>query len=424
ALILTCILSMMLLGFSMTHFARDKSYDSFGRSSRRPIDPFPETDVCIYSEVNDADLQTAGGPLVASIGSCQDRFYDLIVVPAQKMETVSEHTHRMIVKGRELGQQMDAFVQTRSRWIIDTKGGDGYEILTAFADKDRHTLHQALDQLQSRCDRFFNGATNPYGFGSHWHTVGLGLAYGLYHNMTLFTPDPPQNSIPLTTCSVADMNRAFQAHPPEMNYNLWNSSTINYKSPAMDLNDLTRNKTQILPEYAARGHFWWRSLLTYYVVRPNAHMREIIRNAPTFATPCIAIHVRHSDKWVEARLLSLSKYMRAAERFRAMSGVSSIYLMTDDDKVIQSTKNYPDFHFHFRDVPRTNHGWEADVQAGISREQQEVNFLIDIYSAAQCQQIVLTYSSNVGRLISEIAFAMGNKKPDVVSLDEEWHMDP
>ncbi|KAF9390077.1 hypothetical protein CPB97_009974 [Podila verticillata] len=427
-LVLTCVVSMMLLGFNMTRlrFTNNSSLNTIGRSERWPICPFPANaeDVCIHSGVNVADLVAACGALVATIGSCQDRFYDRILVPTHAMETVSEHTHRMIVQGIDIGREVDVFVQTRSRWVIDTMGARGYEILTTFADKDRVALQQDLDRLQNRCDRFFNGVINPHGFGSYWHTLGLGLAYGLYYNMTLLTPDAPQNFIPLTTCSEADMKRAFRAYPPETKYTQWNNSTINFKSRKTDVNILATNGTLIMPEYAVRGYHWWRSVLTYYAVRPNAHMRETIRNAPTFATPCMAIHVRHSDKAFEAQLLDFSRYMEEAKRFKAETGISSVYLMTDDDQVIQSTKNYSDFQFHYRDVPRTNQGWIADVQAGISKKQQEVDFLIDIYSAARCQRIVVTYSSNVGRLISELAYAMGNKEPDVVSLDEGWKMDP
>ena len=165
-------------------------------------------------------------------------------------------------------------------------------------------------------------------------------------------------------------------------------------------------------------------MLTYYAVRPNAEMRERMRSLPKIHGPCITIHVRHSDKMSEAQLVDFSKYMEEAEKIKARTGTSDIYLMTDDDWVIQTTKLYPDFQFHYRDIPRTNKGWQADILAGIPRHQQEINFLMDIYSAVQCQHFIVTYSSNVGRLIGEIAFAMENKLPDVVSLDGAWIMYP
>lgn len=425
---MSCVLSMTLMGFYMTHlrFVGNSSLDYIERSARWPNCPIPPNaeDVCIHSGANISDIVNVCGTVTASFGHCQDRFFGLILTPKQAMEAVSEHTHRMIVQATDIGRELDVFVQRRSRWVIDTMGVGGYEVLTSFADTDRLALQQELDRLQNRCDRFFNGAINPFGFGSAWHNLGLGLAFSLHYNMTLYTPEEHKYFISMTTCTEADLERAFRAHPPETDFDRWSRSTINFKSPDVDVAIMLPNNTVILPEYRRKGYFWWRSMLTYYAVRPNAQLRALLRNSSTVGTPCMSIHVRHSDKGHEAPLLELSKYMEKAKRYKAKTGLSNVYLMTDDEQVIQTTKNYPDFQFHYMDVPRSNQGWEADTRAGISREQQEVNFLVDIYSAARCQHSIVTYSSNVGRLIAEILYATGNKEPNVVSLDSKWTMSP
>ncbi|GJJ74824.1 glycoprotein 6-alpha-L-fucosyltransferase [Entomortierella parvispora] len=330
----------------------------------------------------------------------------------------------MVIEGSNLGEKLDSFVQKKSRWMIDTLGAKGYERLTTYADKDRVALQHDLDELQNRCERFFSGAVNHNGFGGSWHSLGLGLAFGLHYDMTLLTPEQPRNFINMTTCTTEAMESVFAAHPPETNYTLWDSSTVNFKSIGPDVGNMLANETMIVEQYRPRGYFWWRSMLTYYATRPNAHMRQLIRDAPKFPTPCIAIHVRHSDKYWEAKLIDLPAYMKKAKKYKARTGISNIYLMTDDDAVIEATKDYPDFQFHYRKMQRTNQGWVADLQAGITREQQEINFLLDIHSAAQCQKLIVTYSSNVGRLIAEIAYAQQNKEPDVDSLDQKWKMDP
>ena len=230
----------------------------------------------------------------------------------------------------------------------------------------------------------------------------------------------------MTTCTTTQMEKAFAEHPPETNYTQWNSSTINYKSlwNGVDVWDLLLNRTMIEKKYEPKGHFWWRSMLTYYVTRPNAHMRQVIREAPRFPTPCIGIHVRHSDKVLEANILDLSVYMKKAKKFRDKTGISNVYLMTDDDAVIQATKDYPDFQFHYRDVPRSNKGWADDLTTGYTAEEQEINFLLDIYTVVQCQKLVITYSSNVGRLIGELSHAVHNREPDLDSVDGKWEMNP
>ncbi|GJJ74825.1 glycoprotein 6-alpha-L-fucosyltransferase [Entomortierella parvispora] len=337
---------------------------------------------------------------------------------------MSDHGHTMVLEGDNYGAELDSFVQKKSHWMIDAFGVKGYERLTTYTDRDRASIQHDLDQLQNRCERFFSGAVNPNGFGSNWHSLSLGLALGLYHDMTLLTPEQPKNFINMTTCTSEIMESVFVAHPPETNYTLWDSSTVNFRSPGWDVWDIMTNKTIIKDRYHSKGLFWWRSMLTYYVTRPNAQMRQLIRESPKFPTPCIAIHVRHSDKRKEAELLDLPAYMEKAKKYKAKTGISDIYLMTDDENVIQSTKDFPDFKFHYRDVPRTNQGWVADMEAGITKEQQEINFILDVQSAAHCQKFIVTYSSNVGRLIAELAYALQDQEPDVDSLDSEWEVNP
>src|SRR5690606_15718021 len=158
---------------------------------------------------------------------------------------------------------------------------------------------------------------------------------------------------------------------------------------------------------------------------PNAKMRELFRSRVTFSPPCMSIHVRHSDKVTEAPLIEFSKYMEKAEEYKNKSGISAIFLMTDDDEVIHSTKDYLGFHFYYyKDMPRTNKGWIWDTHDGIPRDLQEINFLMDVYSATRCQHSIVTYTSNVGRLIAEIIGAERNVEPDVVSMDSDWFMYP
>ncbi|KAG9322427.1 hypothetical protein KVV02_004781 [Mortierella alpina] len=381
-------------------------------------------DTCIHHSAELINVEGLHSHTSLSRGSCQDRFYDVIITTPTYMLDVCEHTNTMVVQGEDIGQALDDFVQTRSHWVIDLMGARGYELLTSFDDPERRSLFQELDRLQHRCTNFFYGAIHDYGSGSRWHTLGLGLSHSLYYNMTLVSQFGSKHFIPLTTCTDADMERSFAAYPPESNSTAWNTSTINYKSLGPDAYDLMKNLYIIKPEYEHKGHFWWRSMLMYYVARPNASMRKVLRRLSKAQLPCTSIHVRHSDKKNEASLLDLPRYMEHAVLFKERTGVSRVYLMTDDGSVIRSSKDFADFHFDYMDMPRSNQGWLEDIEGGMSRDKQEETFLVDLYSATRCQQSVLTYSSNVGRLIAELSYALRNREPDVVSLDDGWYMFP
>ncbi|KAF9290021.1 hypothetical protein BGZ68_008102 [Mortierella alpina] len=372
------------------------------------------------------NLREKCGYITFSGSNCQDRFYESIITTKEFLEVVSEHTNVMIVQGVDIGQAVDNFVQTRSRWLIDLMGSSGYERLTSFADAKRRALHEELDRLQHRCDNFLYGSLHLHGFGSRWHTLTLALAYSLYYNMTLFIPNEQALFIPITWCTATDMERSFARNPPVTAAEELNNSTLNYKNPSeVNLMLTLRNWSTILPRYEDKGHYWWRSMLTYYAVRPNYKLRELVRRSSKAVPPCIAIHVRHSDKYLEADLFDLSDYMAQASQLRAKSGASNIYLMTDDESVVQSTQHYlSDFQFQYMEQIRSNQGWEKDLDAGLTRQKQEEIFLIDLYSAVRCEQSVVTFSSNVGRLIAELSYAIRNREPDVVSLDAQWGMHP
>ncbi|ORZ11402.1 hypothetical protein BCR41DRAFT_423605 [Lobosporangium transversale] len=258
---------------------------------------------------------------------------------------------------------------------------------------------------------------------------------------------PFQGFIPVTSCSYSDLETAFSIHPPETNFTKWKHSTINFYSQQLDVQSLMKDQEIILPEYKSQGLFWWRSMLTFYVIRPNYQTREWLRQhgntaAQTAITTmlrsreCISIHVRHSDKGNEVDLLPLKAYMTKANEIRNMTGILNIYLMTDDQLVVNearqeygrnSTEREGGFEIHVQEMMRSNAGWKDDIKKGrVSPQESLKQFLIDLFSAVQCRYSIVTYSSNVGRLVGEIKYAMNNQDPKttVFSLDYEWTMYP
>ncbi|KAG0050898.1 hypothetical protein BGZ89_003711 [Linnemannia elongata] len=414
----------------LTIARRIEGYTNLKVLEKSSVCPLPrDATVCVRSEASKAALVDICGYFSASIGSCQDKFYGSIVTTKDHIADVSEHTLRIIVQGvgRELGDAVDKFVQRRSRWIVDITQGDGYELLTTFEEPRRLAFMSQLDLIQHRCTNFFNGAMNSNGFGSKWHTVALGLSFALYHNITLMTPEVLSNFIPLTSCTEADMKRAFKESPPEHVFANWNASTINFQTVGgYDLDDLASQSyiKTITPGFEDKDLFWLRSMVVYYATRPNYQLREQFRQYSPIRTPCMSIHVRHSDKRLEATLLELPDYMNKAEEYKSQTGVSNIYLMTDDGNVIKSTEQYKNFQFQYLDMPRPNEAWYTEEAQGMPLDMLERDFLLDVYAAVQCEHQILTYSSNVGRLIGELSCALRNKEPSLVTLDKEWLMWP
>ncbi|KAH7027048.1 hypothetical protein BKA57DRAFT_478683 [Linnemannia elongata] len=379
----------------LTIARRIEGYTNLKVLEKSSVCPLPrDATVCVRSEASKAALLPR-------------QFYGSIVTTKDHIADISEHTLRIIVQGvgRELGDAIDKFVQRRSRWIVDITQGDGYELLTTFEEPRRLAFMSQLDLIQHRCTNFFNGAMNSNGFGSKWHS----------------------NFIPLTSCTEADMKRAFKESPPEHVFANWNASTINFQTVGgYDLDDLASQSyiKTITPGFEDKDLFWLRSMVVYYATRPNYQLREQFRQYSPIRTPCMSIHVRHSDKRLEATLLELPDYMNKAEEYKSQTGVSNIYLMTDDGNVIKSTEQYKNFQFQYLDMPRPNEAWYTEEAQGMPLDMLERDFLLDVYAAVQCEHQILTYSSNVGRLIGELSCALRNKEPSLVTLDKEWLMWP
>ncbi|KAG0380815.1 hypothetical protein BGX24_004662 [Mortierella sp. AD032] len=407
-----------------------ESYKKLKNFKKSSVCPLPQgATVCVGSGANKAALVDICGAFSASTGRCQDKTYGSIVTIKDYIDDVSKFTLRIIVQGEgsKLGAAVDKFVQTRSRWIVDIMQGDGYELLTTFDDPRRLAFMARLDFIQHRCTNFFNGAINDNGFGSKWHSVALGLSFGLYHDITLVTPEALDNFIPLTSCTEADMERAFEKTPPKHVFTNWTESTINFQTDdGYDLPHMSRLsdvKTRT-PGFEDKDLFWLRTTVAYYATRPNYQFRKQFRRYSPIQTPCMSIHVRHSDKSEEAPPLEFPDYVIKAEEYRNQTKVSNIYVMSDDGEVIESTKQYKNFRFQYLEVPRSNQAWYNDQAQGVRLSVLERDFLLGVYAAAQCEHQILTYSSNVGRLIGELSYAIRHKEPSLISLDSKWKMWP
>jgi len=77
--------------------------------------------------------------------------------------------------------------------------------------------------------------------------------------------------------------------------------------------------------------------------------------------PVLALHVRHGDSCLATEEMRmgrtcspLSDYMEPALRMINNYGYKSIYLMTDDPKVIQETKEYPQVKWIYDTKPRSS----------------------------------------------------------------------
>jgi Alpha-(1,6)-fucosyltransferase N- and catalytic domains len=356
--------------------------------------------------------------------NCTDKIYNIIVTTVNELEKIEQYAQDYIFVYGHDGKAIDNFIEKYSYWDVNIIAIDNFEILKSHkSDPDIYKLLKHIDSKQHTCINFFAGSINPHGFGSAWHTSGLALAHSIYYNMTFWPINKSNFFIRTTPCTQFDIEQSWLKYSYETHYSKLSKTTVNYRSLSKDVNTLIRNKNIILDDYKNKGLMWWRSILTYYTIRPNYKTREIIRKeSDIISNNCIAIHVRHSDKYEEAKLINLEEYITVARKIKMIHKIDNIYLMTDDpDVIVSATEKYSsEFNINYLPINRSNKGWKYDMMNGIDKETQEIQFITDVFLASNCIHAIVTYSSNVGRLIAEIMYAKQGIPPSVISLDTEW----
>lgn len=161
-----------------------------------------------------------------------------------------------------------------------------------------------------------------------------------------------------------------------------------------------------------------------FAMQPSAALAEHIRRvraALRIRHPYIAIHVRHGDKRSEARLFPLSRYMDECSKFRRRYNVSTIFVMTDDERVIrEAVSRYAaqGWAIHYAAMPRLNSDIKRSIRKGqIAASNVTLHTMADVHIAAHADFYVGTLSSNLGRLVLHMQHALYGRVGPYVSLD-------
>lgn len=153
--------------------------------------------------------------------------------------------------------------------------------------------------------------------------------------------------------------------------------------------------------------FWWRSKLSFFLLRQNYKMRKRIfefNQTQSLTFPpnetCIVQHIRHGDSNQDQRsnishLSTLSNYVNFSIPYLNELNTKNIFLMTDDGDVIDEAKSrYGDlFRWVFIEKPMF-HGWAANKELHVQHfptqdKQLEIaSILLSWHTAARCQVLV------------------------------------
>jgi hypothetical protein len=184
--------------------------------------------------------------------------------------------------------------------------------------------------------------------------------------------------------------------------------------------------------YNYYGSFWWRAQLLTYFWKPNEEAKAFIDNIrqkigfPPPEEKVLGIHVRGGDACFDPnsprKCWKFSDYMKEANEFRRLYGVTTIYLATDNEEVINSLDRYPEFKFIFIPADRSHYNDKVFIEDRLRAKKldtkHEVLFsMADITLLSECDYFIGTLSSNFGRIAYELMMAKKNYYPPMVTLD-------
>jgi glycoprotein 6-alpha-L-fucosyltransferase len=356
---------------------------------------------------------------------------------------------------------------------------DGDDADAALRAKHAAELRVELELLQfpesDRCDTLpqihFN--YRQMGLGAEWHGLTLALTYAYVSRRTVVVDPQPLRWVwgdkakcgvkthechfePISGCAAkldgphADIDARqvddeYKARYVE--YDWWASAKNVYQSERllyMKQSVWGRGNQFVPRKYAAHGLMWWRAQLLAFLLRPTEQTRAAIASARAElqldnGEPYIGMHVRRGAKWTETPVVALEKYVAAA-RAHAQRAADlglpvprRIFVATDAADVVEALPR--DYGSEFQWIFRTetyrhtdrNVTWMTEIQRRWKAASTDaVDAIRDVWLLAEAPYLVVTYSSNIGRVAAELRFAWRNRAPgaDVTSVDKAFVVDP
>ncbi|EDV19791.1 uncharacterized protein TRIADDRAFT_3280, partial [Trichoplax adhaerens] len=202
------------------------------------------------------------------------------------------------------------------------------------------------------------------------------------------------------------------------------------KAPAICRYGMPRKLFYDVVQYKCDPVAWWIGVLAQYIIQPSSDLKQLIdqsRKEFKFQSPIVGLHIRRSDKKTENEIFDIDRYMIKVNAY--FNGLSKrkiiikrrIFVVTDEPWLIDRLiTKYP--HYEFIHPPEKQ--LTADTN---TTRYSAINlrfFLRDLYLLAECDHLVVTMSSNVGRLayeLHEVIYSQSRGR-HFASLDSDYHV--
>ncbi|XP_057423892.1 uncharacterized protein LOC130717607 isoform X2 [Lotus japonicus] len=158
--------------------------------------------------------------------------------------------------------------------------------------------------------------------------------------------------------------------------------------------------------------------------RPSSDIDEYVwsNHKPWVPRPLLSMHVRMGDKACEMKVVEFEEYMQLADRIRRhFPNLNSIWLSTEMQQVIDKTREYPNWNFHYTKIRRqvkTNMSM-ADYEASLGRETSTNYPMVNFLMAADSDFFVGVLGSTWSFLIDGMRNTGGKVMAGFLSVNKD-----
>lgn len=230
--------------------------------------------------------------------------------------------------------------------------------------------------------------------------------------------------LPISKCSYTDQDKNI-AVP-------WNNSTLMDSTDVANTPQVIRlphigviyrgmprppkNAHYAMPEeifynvikYKYKPMAWWVGFFAKYLIRPNNQLQQFIdqsRKDFQFQSPIVGLHIRRTDKAEENKLYNIDQYMNKVNAYfnslakRNITVKRRVFVITDEPfRISMLKKKYKNYQFIHPPLSQL----KADTYTTRYSANNLKYFLRDVFLLAECDYLVITLSSNVGKVAYEL----------------------
>ncbi|CAK8681760.1 unnamed protein product [Clavelina lepadiformis] len=318
----------------------------------------------------------------------------------------------------------------KMKFVVDVIHNESQKELSDLGNEVQSRIHKLQNPSDCKTAKKLVCKFPYCGFGCQHHHIGNCLLAALGTNRVMLVdyssvpyPGIQKVFLPLSdTCAMEDLPKQVDEwkgdlqesyeHIQVVRLDLTHETSPNTRFKGLTIPKFLQEKVEFLHD---DPNMWWIGQIMGYLLRPRSWISvrvQEIKKKLNLTHPYVSIHVRRTDKLVkEARKFEIEEYMDPVVAWYdsqvgdARNYTKRVYVASDDlASVIPDARNkYPNYDFVYNTVDdkKLLKDMKQTVQSR-QTEEELAAFVCDLMILSESDYFVGTYSSNVGRLITQL----------------------